>query len=331
MKKLLSLLLCIAVMTSLFLLPASAEGDPEFRAALCISNSLGDQGFFDSAYEGFQRLEKDFGITISIVECKSDASMYQLALVDAAENNDIVVAVGWEFGDGLAEVVPEMPDTLFLFIDNAMDGYDNLMSVTYAENEGSFLAGYIAMMQSQTKKVGFVGGGDDDTINNFLVGYRQGALYANPTGTVLSPKYANDNYEAPDLGKEAALSLYSEGADVVFHAAGKTGLGVFNAATETGNFAIGVDSDQKYLAPDAIICSMAKEVGGSIYGVISDYLIDGVFQGGEIWNADMSTDYIHITYGDDTMPQQVSPELKAEIKLLTEKIISGEIVVESTR
>ena len=328
-------MLCIAMTATLVLLPTLAlatEDNKDFKAALCISNSLGDQGFFDSAYEGFLQLEKDYGITIHIVECKSDASMYQLALADAAENSDIVVAVGWEFWDGLAEVVPEMPDTLFLFIDNGMDGVgDNLMSVTYAENEGSFLAGYIAMKLSQTAKIGFVGGGDDDTINNFLVGYRQGAILANPQGTVLAPKYANDNYEDPTLGKEMAFSLYGEGADVVFQVAGKTGLGVFDAAKETGKFAIGVDSDQKYLAPDSILCSMVKEVGGSLYSVIGDYLTDGSFSGGEIWNADMSTEFIRITYGDDTMTQQVSPELKAEVDALAQKIINGEIIVESTR
>jgi len=178
--------------------------------------------------------------------------------------------------------------------------------------------------------VGVIGGENSDTINNFVVGYKQGALYANPDGTVLDPVYTDD-YEAPDKGKEAALSLYSQGADVVYAVAGKTGLGVFEAAQEQGKYAVGVDSDQKYINPDVIICSMLKRVGDSVYDVISNYLEDGVFDGGTIWNADMSSGLVGLGYGDDTMTQQVSDELKAEVEALAEKIIAGEIEVESTR
>ena len=331
-KKGIALLLCLVMAAAVF--TASAEADKAgegVKVALCIANTLGDKGFYDSAYESLERLEADFGVTGSVVECASDASRYQPALVDAAEKNDIVVAVGWEFWDGLSEVVPEMPETRFIFVDNGLDGVgDNLLSITYAENEGSFLAGYIAMKLSKTGKVGVVGGEDSETINNFIVGYRQGGLFARADGQVLDPIYTND-YEAPDKGKEAALALYDKGADVVFQVAGKTGLGVFEAAVETGNYAIGVDSDQKYLYPDVILCSMLKRVGDSVYAVIGAYLADGVFEGGAVWDADMTTGFIDIGYGDEAMAQQVTPELKAEVEALKERIISGEITVESTR
>lgn len=335
MKKVLSVLICLLLLGSVVSLAMGDEAGKtvdNVTVALCIADTLGDQGFYDSANAGLDRLVEDYGVVGSVVECKSDASAFKPALVEAAQANDIVVAVGWQFWDGLTEVVPAMPDTKFIFVDNGLDGVgDNLMSITYKENQGSFLVGYIAMKFSKTGKVGVVGGNDDDTINNFIVGYKQGALYANPQGTVLDPIYTNGNYDAPDLGKEAALSLYSQGADVVFPVAGKTGLGVFEAAAETGNFALGVDSDQKYINPDVILCSMLKEVGQSIYDAISSYITDGVFQGGEIWDADMSTGLVSIGYGDDTMTQQLSDELKAEVDALKEKIISGEIVVDSTR
>ena len=333
MKKLLSLLLCVAMIVTLCLtsIGAMAEGDEAVKVCLCVAENLGDKGFYDNAYSGLEKLEKDYGVQISAVECKGDSSMYQVAIVEAAEKNEYVVAAGWQFWDCLAEVVPQMPDTKFVFIDNGLDGVgDNLLSITYAENQGSFLAGYIAMKLSKSATVGAVGGEDSDTINNFLVGYKQGALYANPDGTVLDPVYTND-YEAPDKGKEAALSLHGKGADVVFQVADKSGLGVFEAAQEQGFYAIGVDSDQKYLNPDVIICSMMKLVGDSIYQAISMDLEDGVFHGGEIWNADMTDGLVAIGYGDDTMTQQVSDELKAEVEALREKIISGEIVVDSTR
>ena len=331
MKKILSLLLCLAMLLTLGLTAmGQAEDGGELRVSLCIAETLGDLGFYDSANEGLKRLEADYGVIGSVVECKSDASMYQVALVEAAEQSDVVVAVGWQFWDGLTAVAPEMPDTKFIFVDNGLDGVgDNLLSITYAENEGSFLAGYVAMKLAQSGIVGVIGGENSDTINNFVVGYKQGALYANPDGTVLDPVYTDD-YEAPDKGKEAALSLYSQGADVVYAVAGKTGLGVFEAAQEQGKYAVGVDSDQKYINPDVIICSMLKRVGNSVYDVISNYLEDGVFDGGTIWNADMSSGLVGLGYGDDTMTQQVSDELKAEVEALAEKIIAGEIEDQST-
>lgn len=335
MKKILSFVLCAAMILTLAsgMMHASAEdaGD-SLRVGLCVAETFGDKGFYDSANEGLQQLVNDYGVVASTVECKNDASAFEPSLIEAAEQNDIVVAVGWQFWDALTAVAPEMEDTLFIFIDNGLDGVgDNLLSITYKENEGSFLAGYIAMKLSENGNVGVVGGEDSSTINNFVVGYRQGALYANPEGTVQDAVYTNGNYDAPDLGKEAALSLYGKGADVVFAVAGKSGLGVFEAGAEQGKYAIGVDSDQKEENPEVVVCSMMKKVGDSIYQAISQYIDDGVFSGGEIWDADMTTGLIDIGYGDDTMTQQVSDELKAEVEELKDKIISGEIVVESTR
>ncbi len=329
MKKFVSILLCLVMSLTLCVSCASAEG---LKVALCVAETLGDLGFYDSANEGLKRLEADYGVVGSVVECKADASMFMVALVEAAETNDVVVAVGWQFWDGLVEVVPQLPETKFIFVDNGLDGVgDNLLSIVYAENQGSFLAGYIAMKVSETGVVGVVAAEDSETINNFVVGYKQGALYANPEGTVLDAVYTDGDYEAPDKGKEAALSLYSQGADVVYQVAGKTGLGVFEAAAEQGKYAIGVDSDQKYINPDVIVTSMLKKVGDSVYSVISQYITDGTFAGGTIWEADMTTGLVGLGFGDDTMTQQVSPELKAEVEALAEKIISGEIVVESTR
>ncbi|MFH1512976.1 MAG: BMP family ABC transporter substrate-binding protein [Bacillota bacterium] len=329
MKRLLAVLVC-AVLAVSGLAVVSAEGEP-LKVAVCFAEALGDLGFNDSAYEGLLKLEEDYGVVGSYVECKTDAGKYLTSLVDAAEGNDIVVAVGWQYWDALTEVVPQLPDTLFIFVDNGLDGLgDHLLSIVYAENEGSFLAGYIAMKTSATQTVGFVGGEDYETINNFFVGYRQGALYANPGGTVLPPVYAGD-YESPDKGKELAIALYSAGADVVFAVAGKTGLGVFEAAGDLGVYAIGVDSDQKYIDPGHIICSMVKDIGGSIYQVVGMYLEDGVFAGGAIWEADMSTGIISIGYGAADMVQQVSGEVKAEVDALALLIQSGEIVVDSTR
>ena len=283
MKKILSLILCITMVATLAVLGASAESEKTdaLKVGICVAGSLGDQGFYDSANDGLQKLAADYGVVGSVVECKNDASAYEPALVEAAEQNDVVVAVGWEFWDGLDVVAPEMPDTKFIFVDNGMTGHDNLLAITYKENQGSFLAGYIAMKLSKTGKVGVIGGEDSDTINNFIVGYKQGALYANPDGEVLDPIYTND-YEDPAKGKESALALNSKGADVIFQVADKTGLGVFEAAQEKGFYAIGVDKDQKSENPDVVVCSMLKHVGESVYQAVAQYIEEGVFNGGEI-------------------------------------------------
>ncbi len=330
MKKTMALVLTLILMLTACT-TSGVVAEESLKVSLCIAETLGDLGFYDSANEGLSRLVADYGVIGSVVECKSDASMYQVALVDAADSSDIVVAVGWQFWDSLTEIVPQLPDTKFIFIDNALDGVgDNLLSITYAENEGSFLAGYLAMSLADSGIVGVVGGENSDTINNFIVGYTQGALYANPEGTVLTPIYTDD-YEAPDKGKEAALTLYSQNADVVYHVAGKTGLGVFEAAADEGKYAIGVDSDQRYVNPDVILCSMLKEVGNSIYTTVETYLNEGTFAGGTIWEAGMDTGLVDIGYGDDTMAQLVSDELKAEVEAIKADIIDGTIVVDTTR
>lgn len=325
MKKFVSIALALLMALSL-LSTALAEG--ETSVTIVVAGGLGDRSFYDSANAGLEQLKQE-GVVGRVIECKEDPSLYEQSLINAAETSDFVVAVGWQFWEYLETVAPEMPDTKFIFVDNELTGIDNLYSITYAENEGSFLVGYIAAKLSETGVIGAVGGEDNITINNFMVGYKQGAAYANPDIKV-EISYTAD-YEDPAKGKEHALALYDKGADIVFQVAGKTGEGVFEAAAETGHFAIGVDSDQKFIKPDVIICSMIKEVGKSIYGAVKTYMEEGEFPGGTAWNADMESGYISVRYGDDTMPQQVSPELKAEVEALAAKIIAGEIEIETTR
>ena len=254
--------------------------------------------------------------------------------MDAAEVSDFVVAVGWECYE-IEEVAPEYPDTKFIFVDNPVEtiaDISNLLCITYAQNEGSFLAGYIAAQMSKTGVVGAVGGDDGDVIGDFLVGYKQGAEYANPDIKV-ETIIAGD-YEDPALGKECALTLADKGADVIFNVAGNTGNGIFEAAQEKSFYAIGVDADQKLTNPeydDVIICSMKKEVGQSIYDAIAGFADNGTWEGGKVLVTDMANGYISIAYGDEESTQQVPDSLKSEVEDMAEKIINGEIEVETTR
>ena len=342
MKKFLCFILC-----ALFVLacigctktetPANNETDktPEptedktLSVTVVVAGTLGDRSFYDSAADGVARLAADHGVKTNVIECKEDASMYKTQLVNAAEASDIVVPVGWEFGDALPEVADEYPDTKFIYVDEACEGHDNIMNIKYAQNEGSFLVGYIAVKMSKTKVVGAVGGMDNDTINDFLAGFKQGAEYASKKAKVLT-KYAGD-FSDPAKGKECALALNGEGADVIFQVAGKTGEGVFEAAAEAGFYAIGVDSDQKYINDDVIICSMKKEVGNSIYDAVVAYMTDGTFHGGETIVTNMAQGYIDVGYGEEGATQQVTDKIKEKVEEIKQLIISGEIVVDTTR
>ena len=323
MKKLFSLLLAVALIASL---SVCAFAEPALKVAVVLAGATGDRSFYDSANDGLKKLVDAGKVEGTLIECKKDASMFTSNLISAAESNDVVVAVGWEFWDALAEYAPQLPDTKFIFIDNGLDGVgENLMSITYAQNEGSFLVGYIAGKLSTTGKIGAVGGEDSETINDFIVGYEAGAKLANENVEV-QVQYAG-TYDDPAKGKELALALYDAGCDVVFQVASLTGEGVFEAAKERNLLAIGVDSDQKYIDPEHIACSMIKKVGESIETAINDLIDNGSWQGGQIWVADMSTGLVDVGYGDDTMTQQVSDELKAEVESIKQQIISGEIEV----
>ncbi len=337
MKKLVALLLCCAMMVAMLAgcggdKPAETpENGADLTLALVVSGTFGDRSFYDSSKAGCEELVRQTGLTLKTIECNNENHSQQI--YNAADAANVVVLVGWEFYD-VETIAPEYPDVRFIWIDNATSApVENVLNITYAQNQGSFLAGYIAAKMSKTGVVGAVGGEDSDTINDFIVGYTQGAQYANGDVSV-EVQYAN-TYDDPAVGKECALTLHEKKADVVFQIASKTGDGVFEAAREGGFYAIGVDSDQKYIADDVIICSMVKNVGQSIVDAVNTYLEESA-KGtntlfGTTWVADMQANYIGIGYGEAGSTQQIPDELKAEVEELSAKILSGEIVVNTTR
>lgn len=335
-KKLLALLLACAM---LFALAACGGGDSGgkkdgLKLTLVVADKFGDRSFYDSSKEGADRLVKDKGITLSTIECGGENHTAQMRnAADGSKAGDVVVCVGWEFFD-IETVAPSYPDVKWIWIDNATEApVSNVLNITYAQNEGSFLAGYIAASLSKSGVVGAVGGEDSDTINDFIVGYEQGAnYYASENGGSVSvvKNYAN-TYIDPAVGKECALALHDQGADVIFQIASATGDGVFEAAKEKGFYAIGVDSDQKYIDPDTIVCSMKKEVGSSIYDAVSKLADGDASRWGTTWVADMSTGYVGIGYGEDGSAQQVPDGVKSAVEELAKKISGGEIEVETTR
>lgn len=331
MKKVIALVLCLMMAVSLFAgcnQQPQASGESDLTVALVVAGTFGDRSFYDSSKAGCDKLKAE-GVNVKTIECNNENFAQQMR--NAADAAEVVVLVGWEFWE-VEAIAAEYENVRFIWIDNATaEPVANVLNITYAQNEGSFLAGYIAAKMSKTGVIGAVGGEDTDTINDFIVGYEQGAKYANPDVEV-GVQYAG-TYDDPAVGKECALTLYDMGADVVFQIASKTGDGVFEAAKEKGFYAIGVDSDQKYIDENVIICSMCKEVGESIYYAVKQYIEKGDDCGlfGTTWVADMNTGYVGIGYGESGSVQQIPEELKAEVEELAKKIVSGEIKVDSTR
>ncbi len=241
------------------------------------SGGRGDKSFNDSAYAGLERAVKEFGVEEKLVDSAKESD-YETNLETLAEQGvDLVVAVGISMGSAIDKVAPKYPNIKFAWVDGTVKS-ENVRGLLFKEEEGSFLAGYLAGLMTTTGKIGFVGGQQIPLIKKFEAGYIAGALTAKPDITVLPPKYTGSWNDA-DLGKQSAKTLYSQGADIIFHASGGCGRGVFEAAKEAKMYAIGVDSDQDYMAEGRILSSMIKRVDESVYSTIKD-VVDGKFSGG---------------------------------------------------
>jgi basic membrane protein A len=307
--------------------------DSKLKASLVVAGGLGDRSFYDSSNSGMEEAKEKLGVETKVLECKGDASLFNDQLIKASEISDVVVVVGFEFYDVIQEVAKEFPDIKYIYVDNVIEGIDNLTCIDYMENEGSFLAGALAAMitedasiegSNEDKIIGMVGGMDIPVIRNFQVGYEAGAKYVDPE-VKLETIFAGD-FEDPAKGKESALALYSKGADIIFQVAGKTGEGVFEAAKDSNRLALGVDTDQRYINPDIIAASMVKGVGLSIYESL-EKIQKGTFESGKVIKYGIEENGVDISYGTEDMKQIVTEEMKTKINEIKEKIVSGEIEV----
>lgn len=259
----------------------AATDDGGFKAAIVTDTAgLGDQSFNDSANAGLEKAKSDFGIEGQVYET-AQPSDYEPSLAQApAQGSDLTFAIGFLMTDSLQNVVDQDSTAKFAIVDSVVEA-DNVVSINFREEEGSFLVGVVAGLMTKSNKVGFIGGLEVPLIKRFETGFRAGVQTVNPDAEVLIT-YAGD-FGDPGKGKEIALSQYADGADVIFHAAGGTGLGLFQAAAEKGAgfWAIGVDSDQYNLAPDNTLTSMMKRVDNAVYETIQ-MTKDGNFKAGSV-------------------------------------------------
>jgi basic membrane protein A len=311
------------------LLAATAMVLPAFAADVqpAILYDLGgkfDKSFNEAAYNGAEKFKKETGVSYVEFEV-SNASQREQALRRFAEDgrNPIVMA-GFAWEDALKKVAAEYTDLNFAIIDDAVD-LPNVRSLVFKENEGSYLVGILAAMASKSKKVGFVGGMDIPLIRKFECGYVGGAKSAGATEVIQNmtgdtPAAWND----PAKGGEIAKTQIDQGADVVYAAAGGTGVGVLQAAADAGKLGIGVDSNQNGLQPGKVLTSMMKRVDVAVYNAFMDGK-NGTFKGG-VQNLGLKEGGVDYAM-DDNNKALVTDEMKAAVEKAKADIIAGKVQV----
>lgn len=313
----------------------NANGDKKYKVALIYAGFLGDKSFNDSAHEGAMKAVDELGIELKEMESKEPTEWESNLVAMAADGYDLVVAVSTQFQDILTKHAPEFPDTKFALIDGVVPG-ENIVSSTFAQNEGSFLAGAAAAMfttktdvpgVNPDKTIGWVGGMDIPVLSDFFVGYEQGAKYIDPEIKILQ-SFAG-TFNDPLKGKELTIAQYSQGADIVMNVASGTGTGILEAAKEQGKYAIGVDLDQDAVYPGSILTSMLKRVDNATYMAIES-AVNGTFKGNTTTYLDISNGGVGLTDMSvmkealgDKFPQDILDKLVE----LEGKVKSGEIKV----
>ena len=230
-----------------------------------------DKSFNEGAFHGAEKFKEDTGIDFRDFEIQNDTQREQAMRKFARDGFSPIIAIGFSQASAMEKVAAEFPNTKFAIVDMVVDK-PNVQSIVFKEQEGSFLVGLLAAKASKTGKVGFVGGMDIPLIRRFACGYVQGVKYANPKAEVLQNMTGTTGaaWTDPVKGGELAKSQIDRGADVVYHAAGATGVGVLRAAADAGKLGIGVDSDQDGLFPGKVLTSMLKNVNNAIYKSFSD-------------------------------------------------------------
>ena len=318
--------LAVTVLVLVTIVLAGLAAAQEFSPAVVFDmGGKFDKSFNEAAYAGAERFKKETGVTYREFEVTNEAQREQALRNMARRGSQIVVGIGFSQASGMEKVAKEFPGTKFAIIDAVVD-LPNVQSIVFKEHEGSFLVGMAAAMASKSGKVGFVGGMDIPLIRKFALGYDEGAKYVNPkieifqnmTGT--TPAAWND----PTRGGELARGQFDRGADVVYAAAGATGLGVLQAAKDKGRLAIGVDSNQNHLHPGTILTSMVKRVDLAVYEAIKTTKDGkwkaglrnlGVAEGGVGWALDQHNRSL------------ITPEMERRLTQARTDIIAGKIKV----
>jgi basic membrane protein A len=295
------------------------------RVAKVTSESgLGDKSFNDMMVEGMKKAKKDLDTQYVVIQPRS-VSEFQSALARAAgQGFDIIIGSSFDMIGPMKEVAKAFPNQKFGLVDVGPDPIaPNVVSTVTKDWEGSFLVGYIAAKTTKTGTIGFVGGKDIPIIHRFFVGYYYGAKMAKPDVNVLE-SYTG-SFTDPAGGKEYTLALINQKSDINFAVAGATSAGVIDAAKGSNTFAIGVDSNQNYMAPGHVLTSMVKRVDTQAYDMIKS-VVDGKFQGGVVKYYGIAEDGVSAAM-DDNNKGLIADSVLKDVDGLKAKLLSGEIVV----
>ena len=284
-----------------------------------------DRSFNEAAYQGALHFEERTGVKFRDFEIQNPSQREQALRNFARRGLNPIITIGFAQSTALEKVAKEFPDTHFVIIDARID-LPNVRSIIFKEGEGSFLVGVLAAMATKSDTIGFVGGMDVPLIRKFACGYKQGAKYVNPDVVVLENMTGTTGaaWTDPLKGGELARSQFARGADVVFHAAGLTGIGVLQAAADEGKLGIGVDSNQNYLHPGSVLTSMVKAVDVAVEKVLTEAKegrwasgveILGLAENGVSWSLDEYNEPL------------ITDEMKTSIEKIRADIISGKVRV----
>ncbi|MGL5117417.1 MAG: BMP family ABC transporter substrate-binding protein, partial [Beijerinckiaceae bacterium] len=230
-----------------------------------------DKSFNEAAHAGIEKFKKETGVDYRDFEITNDAQREQAMQRFARDGHSPIIVIGFSFGTALEKVAKEFPNTRFAIIDSASKE-PNVRSILFTEHEGSYLVGMMAGLASKTNKVGFIGGMDIPLIRKFACGYVQGVKAAKPAAEIIQNMTGTTGaaFNDPAKGAELAKSQLERGADVVYHAAGGTGIGVLRTVADAGKLGIGVDSNQNGLHPGKVLTSMLKRVDVAVYSTLTD-------------------------------------------------------------
>lgn len=347
-KRILSAILAVSMALTFALTGCSSEesgnstaasggsaADKKLSVAILLNGTLGDKAFFDSAANGAKMMESELGCTTKVIEMTADETKWIPALTDASENPDydIIIVGTWQMTEKLEQIAEQYPDKKYIIFDSSVDYKDgkcpNVYSIEYKQNECAFLAGVAGALTTKTGKIGFVGGMENTVINDFLVGYIQGAKAANPNIKVLTSYVGNFTDTAH--AKELTLAQINQGADIVFQCASNAGLGVIDGCAQKQKYVIGVDSDQALAFQSSdptkaqyILTSALKRVDISITTAVKEAQA-GTLKYGKSETLGLAENCV----GLGTYNKAVTKDVQDKITEFSKKIQSGSIKVDT--
>jgi basic membrane protein A len=314
-----------AIMAAAMALVLGGAAEAKIKVAFVTSESgMGDRSFNDMMDQGMKRAVKELGVDYVVIQPRSISEFQPTLARAAAQGFDIIVGSSFDMIKPMQAVAAAFPQQKFGLVDVGPDPIaPNVVSSVTKDWEGSFLVGVIAAKVSKTGTIGFVGGKDIPIIHRFFVGYYYGSKMAKPEGKVLE-SYSG-TFTDPAAGKEYTLALVNQGSDINFAVAGATSAGVIDAAKTSNSFAIGVDSDQNYMAPGHVLTSMVKRVDTQAFDMIKS-VVDGTFKGGTVGYYGLKEGGVDAAM-DEYNKGLIPDDVLKQVDDLRQKVISGEIVV----